>query len=97
MFIITVSSTWYILFMQLIMSIEHFFEWRLDDKDSITLFAAFIVIVLNIFGALVREWASTALKLQIELLKLMFGCKKGGISDGDQDLLNGFPCDIHTV
>ena len=75
----------------------HYFESRLEDKDPITLFAAFIIIVLNVFGGLVHEWASTALKLQIELLKLAFTRLTGGITAHNQDLLEGFPRDIRTA
>jgi hypothetical protein len=61
------------------------------------LLAAFIIIVLNVFGGLVREWASTALKLQMELLKSAFGGRRGDISANNQDLLNSFPRDIRTA
>ncbi len=44
-----------------------------------------------------REWASTGLKLQLELLKLAFGRQKGGISASDRDLLEAFPRDIRTA
>jgi hypothetical protein len=50
-----------------------------------------------VFGTLVREWASTGLKLQLELLKLAFGRQKGGISVGDRNLLDGFPKDIRSA
>ena len=75
----------------------HHFESRLEEKDPITLFAAFIVIVLNVFGALVCEWASTALKLQIQLLRLAFNRQTGGITAHNEDLLKGFPQDIRTA
>ena len=75
----------------------HHWESRLEDKDPLTLFAAFIIIVLNVFGGLVREWASTALKLQIELLKLAFNRQPGGITAHNEDLLKGFPKDIRTA
>ena len=75
------------------MPIEHYFDARLEDKNPILLLAAFIVIVLNVFGGLVREWASTALKLQQQLLSLAFGGQKRNIS-ANQDLLNSFPQDI---
>ena len=77
--------------------IGHYFESRLEDKNPIILFAAFIIIVLNVFGGLVREWASTALKLQIELLTLSFGGPRGDISANNRDLLNSFPRDIRTA
>ena len=57
----------------------------------------FIVIVLNIFGVLVCKWASTALKLQIELLRLAFSRQTGGMTAHNEDLLRGFPQDIHTA
>ena len=55
------------------------------------------MVVLNVFGGLVREWASTALKLQMELLTLAFGGRRGNISATNQDQLNSFPRDIHTA
>ena len=70
---------------------------RLKDEDPITLFAAFIIIVLNVFGGLVREWVSTALKLQIELLKLAFNHQTGGMTAHNEDLLKGFPKDIRMA
>ena len=79
------------------MLIGHYFESRLEEKDPITLLVAFIVIVLNIFGGLVREWASTALKLQIELLTLSFGGRRRVVSANNQELLNSFPRDIRTA
>lgn len=79
------------------MLIGRYFESQLEEKNPIILFAAFIIIVLNVFGGLVREWASTALKLQMELLTLTFGGRKGDISAKNQDLLNSFPRDIRTA
>ena len=78
------------------MPIEHYFEARLEEKNPIILLAAFIIIVLNVFGGLVREWASTALKLQKELLSLTFGGQRGNIP-ANEDLLNSFPRDIRTA
>ena len=72
------------------MLIGQYFESKLEEKDPRTLLAAFIIIVLNVFGGLVREWASTVLKLQIELLTLAFGGRRGDVSANDQDLLNSF-------
>ena len=77
--------------------IGHYFESRLEDKNPIILFAAFIIIVLNVFGGLVRDWASIALKLQIELLTLSFGGPRGDNSANNWDLLNSFPWDIRTA
>jgi len=79
------------------MLIGHYFESQLEEKNPIILLAAFIIIVLNVFGGLVREWASTALKLQMELLTLAFGGQRGDISTKNQDLLNSFPRDIRTA
>jgi hypothetical protein len=69
----------------------------LNDKDPILLFSAFIVIALTVFGALVREWANTAIKLQAELLRLTFGRKRGGLTNHDEALLKSFPHDIRTA
>jgi tnp2 family transposase len=74
-----------------------YFESRLEEKDPITLLAAFVIIVLNVFGGLVREWASTALKLQMELLALSFGGRRRIISANNQELLDSFPRDIRTA
>lgn len=79
------------------MLIGHYFESRLEEKDPITLLAAFIIIVLNVLGGLAREWASTALKLQLELLTSAFRGRRGDISANNQDLLNSFPRDIRTA
>jgi hypothetical protein len=76
--------------------IEHYFEARLEGKNPIILLVAFIIIVLNIFGGLVREWASTALKLQKELLLLAFSGQRENIS-ANQDLLDSFLQDICTT
>ena len=70
---------------------------QLEEKDPVTLFAAFIFIVLNVFGALVCEWASTTLKLQIKLLRLAFSRQTGGITAHNEDLLKGFLKDIRTA
>ena len=76
MSIIIISSKAFLsFFIWLKESKSHHFESRLKDKDPITLFAAFIITVLNVFGGLVHKWVSTALKLQIELLKLAFNCQ----------------------
>lgn len=79
------------------MLIGSYFESRLEEKDPRILLAAFIIIVLNVFGGLVREWASTALKLQLELLALAFGGRRGDIPTNNQDLLDSFPRDIRTA
>jgi hypothetical protein len=76
--------------------IEHYFEAQLEEKNPIILLVAFIIIVLNAFRGLVQEWASTALKLQKELLSLAFGGQKGYIS-ANQDLLDSFLQDICTA
>ena len=46
---------------------------------------------------LVYEWASTALKLQIELLRLAFSRQTGGMTAHNEYLLRGFPQDICTA
>jgi hypothetical protein len=95
--IIVSSKIFFFFFIRLKEYQGHHFESQLKEKDPLTLFAAFIVIVLNVFGALVCEWASTALKLQVELLRLAFSCQSGGITAYNEDLLQGFPQDIRTA
>jgi hypothetical protein len=74
-----------------------FLETQLNGKDPISLFAAFIIIALNVFGLLVHEWASTALKLQLKLLTLIFNQRGSSISKHEQDLLKTFLHGIHTA
>lgn len=70
----------------------------MEQKDQISLLAAFIVVALNVFGSLVREWSNTALKLQMELLRLTYKqIRKGTLTEHDEDLLKGFPQDIRTA
>ena len=49
------------------------------------------------FGSLVREWASTGLKLQLEFLRLAFRRGREKMDPHDQDLLAGFPQDIRSA
>ena len=98
--IIVSSKIFFFFFIRLKEYQGHHFELQLEEKDPLTLFAAFIVIVLNVFGALVCEWASTALNLQVELLRLAFSHQSGlsgGITAYNEDLLQGFPQDIRTA
>ena len=70
---------------------------QLDEKDPLSLFATFVVIMLSVFGSLIREWASTGLKLQLKLLRLAFQ-REGEKTDLHyQDLIAGFPRDIRSA
>lgn len=60
------------------------------------LLAAFIALVLNVFGNVTRSWCNTTLRLLAILLGLAFS-KDGDPTVREQNLLDNFPRDIRTV
>ncbi|KAH7918138.1 hypothetical protein BV22DRAFT_971213, partial [Leucogyrophana mollusca] len=76
---------------------DKFFNHHLRSTNPLTVVAAFIALVLNVFGHLTRPWCNTTLGLLALLLKAAFSIDKDGPSDRDQILLNDFPRDIRTV
>ncbi|KAH7904269.1 hypothetical protein BJ138DRAFT_1019358, partial [Hygrophoropsis aurantiaca] len=77
--------------------IDKFFGHRLHFVNPLLVVAAFIALVLNVFGHVTRPWCNATLGLLTVLLKAAFSVGKDAPSEREQLLLNGFPRDIRTV
>ena len=77
---------------------ERFTHTVLATKEPRMLFAAFIVIVLSVFGKLTNVWSNTALKLIELLLGIVLGNgNPEACAPLDKKHLEQFPLDIRTA
>ena len=66
---------------------------HLQNKHPVTLLAAFIALILSVFGNVTRNWCNGTLRLLALLLESLFNME----DDREKKILNHFPRDIRTV
>ncbi|KAH7906576.1 hypothetical protein BJ138DRAFT_978118, partial [Hygrophoropsis aurantiaca] len=76
---------------------DRFFNHRLRSSNPLLVVAAFIVLVLNVFGHLTRPWCNVTLGLLKLLLTAAFSSVKDDTLDHEKALLETFPKDVRTV